>query len=84
MAVRSRDWLFGWYLFIPWIILIRVFRWVDREYDRRFDNMDDKDIPLQIIAGWLYGVCVEIWYFFSAYIVDDDIDEMIRGYTGDW
>lgn len=82
--MRVLDWVFGWYLFIPWIILIRVFRWVDREYDRRFDNMDDKDIPLQIIAEWLYDVCVDIWYFFSAYIVDDDVDEMIRGYTGDW
>lgn len=82
--MKVLDWVFGWYLFIPWIILIRVFRWIDKEYDRRFDNRDDKDIPLQIIAGWLYSVCVDIWYFFSAYIVDDDMDEMIRGYTGDW
>lgn len=84
MAVKMLDWVFGWYLFIPWIVLVRVFRWIDREYDRRFASMTDEDVPLQIIAGFLYGVCLEIWFFFSAHIIDDDMDEMIRGHTGDW
>lgn len=82
--MKVLKWVFGWYLFTPWIILIRVFRWVDMEYDRRLDSMTDEDIPLQIITGFLYGVCLGIWCFFSTYIIDDDTDEMIRGYTGDW